>query len=207
MKLKDIVPYCLNYPKTPGESYDQQYYWMLNGLAYQIEKIETYGSSVSFNEGWQYHYTPLKDSFTNILHLARYRGFDNQLYANDKDNYLTVNLDNEITIFDNFIIVHKTSTSTDYDGKLFHTHDYWIDVNTLCHTQYYVIGLMRQNGTVGCLMNNLRTVFKDLISPPVPPKPAELTLDEKVDDLITELMKDSRTMAIKKLRRMLNERI
>lgn len=207
MKLKDIVPYCLDYPKTPGGSYGQQYYWMLNGLAYQTEKIETYSSSVSFNDGWQYQYVPLKDSFTNILHLGRYRGFDTQSYTNDKDNHLTVNLDNEITIFDNFIIVHKTSTSTDYDGKLFHTHDYWIDKNTLCHTQYYVLGLMRQNGAVGCLMNNLRTVFKDLISPPVSPKPAELTLDERVDDLIDELMKDSKTMAIKKLKRMLNERL
>lgn len=35
--------------------------------------------------------------------------------------------------------------------------------------------------------------------PSVPPKPAELTLDEKVDDLIDELMKDNRVKAIKRL--------
>ena len=208
MKLKDIVPYCLEYYAKPGNGiYDQKYYWVLNGLTYQIDKVETYCSSASWNDGYQHYYSPLKDSYINILHLSRYRDFDKQSYTNDKNNELTVNLDNEITIFDNFIIVHKTSGSTDYDGELFHTHDWWINANTRCHTQYYVLGLMRQNGTVGCLMNNLRTVFKNLIIPPVPPKPAELTLDEKVDDLIDELMKDSRTMAIKKLKRMLNERL
>jgi hypothetical protein len=34
-----------------------------------------------------------------------------------------------------------------------------------------------------------------------------MTLEQKVDSLIDELMKDSRTMAIKKLKRMLNERL
>jgi hypothetical protein len=34
-----------------------------------------------------------------------------------------------------------------------------------------------------------------------------MTLDEKLDDLIDELMKNSRTMAVKKLKRMLNERL
>jgi hypothetical protein len=57
------------------------------------------------------------------------------------------------------------------------------------------------------MATNLRTVFKDLISPPIQTKPEQLTLDEKVDDLIEELMKDSRTTAIKKLKRMLNERL
>ena len=206
MKLKDILPYCLDYPKTPGGgTYGQKYYWILNGLDYQIEKVETFCRSepLYLNDGYQYNYKPFKDSYTNILHLGRYRDFDTKSYTNDKDNHLTVNLDNEIIIFDNFIIVHKTDISTNHDIKLFHTHDYWIDANTRCHTQYYVLGLMRQ----GCVVNNLRTVFKDLIFPPVQPKPAELTLDERVDDLISELMKDSKTMAIKKLKRMLNERL
>lgn len=211
MKLKDIVPYCLDYPELgkPG-NYHQKYYWILNGLNYQIEKIATYCSSepLSLNDGYQYHYSSTKDSYTSILHLGRYRVFDKQSFTNDfKDNYLTVNLENEITIFDNFILVHKTSSSTDHDGKLFHTHNYHINTDTICHTQYYVLGLIRQSGTVGCVVNNLRTVFKDLIVPPVSPKQAELTLDERVDDLITELMKDSRTRAIKKLKRMLNERL
>lgn len=208
MKLKDIVSHCLEYAKKPGNGiYDQKYYWVLNGLTYQIDKVETYCSSASWNDGYQYYYSPVKDSYTNILHLSRYRNFDKQSYTNDKNNELTVNLDNEITIFDNFIIVHKTSSSTNYDVKLFHTHDYWIDANTRCHTQYYVLGLMSQSGTMGCLMNNLRTVFKDLIDPPVLSKPAQPTLDEKVDDLINELMKDNKVKAIKQLKRMLNERL
>lgn len=210
MKLKDIVPYCLDYPET-GKSgnYNQKYYWVLNGLNYQIAKIETYCSSSSWNDGYHHYYSPVKDTYTNILHLSRYRGFAKNSDQNDdpKHNYLTVNLDNDITIFDNFIIVHKTGISTDYDCKLFHTHDYRIDDNTLCHTQYYVLGLMSQSGTVGYLMNNLRTVFKDLILPPVQPKPAELTLEERVNGLIDDLVKNSRNKAIKKLKRMLNERL
>jgi hypothetical protein len=53
----------------------------------------------------------------------------------------------------------------------------------------------------------LRGLFKDLINPPVTPKPAELGLDDKLDNLVEDIMKDSRTMAIKKLKRMLNERL
>ena len=49
-----------------------------------------------------------------------------------------------------------------------------------------------------------RTIFVDNESIP---KPAELTLDEKLDDLIDELMKNSRTTAVKKLKRMLNDRL
>lgn len=209
MKLKDIVPYCLDYPKTPGGIYHTKYYWLLNGFNYEIEKVETYCSSQSFCDGYETFYSPLKDSYTNILHLSRYRGFakEKDKVCDAKNNYLTVNLDNDISIFDNFIIVHKTSTSTDYDVRLFHTHDYRIDENTLCHTQYYVLGLMYQNGTVGCLTNNLRTVFKDLIDPPVRLKPPEPTLDEKVDNLIDDLMRNSKGMAIKQLKRMLNERL
>ena len=56
-------------------------------------------------------------------------------------------------------------------------------------------------------MKNLRILLKDLIDPPVLSKPAKLTLEEKVDDLINDLMKDSKTIAIEKLKRMLNERL
>ena len=53
----------------------------------------------------------------------------------------------------------------------------------------------------------MKTLFKDLVDKPVQPKPAELTLDQKLDDLVDEIMKDSKAMAIKKLKRMLNERL
>lgn len=206
MQLKDIVTSCLEYKDA---QYDQKYYWVLNGLTYQIDKVETYCSSQSFCDGYETYYSPAKDSFTNILHLSKYEKFVNE---DDKkidlrDNYIKVNLDNEITIFDNFIIVHKTNSSTDYDCRLFYQHNYRIDENTLCHTEYYVLGLRRKDGDRSYMAGNLRTVFKHLIDPPVPPKPADLTLDERVDLLIDELMKDSRTNAIKKLKRMLNDRL
>jgi hypothetical protein len=132
-----------------------------------------------------------------------------------------LNLNNEITIFDKFIMVHKTQNEvTDCERKIFvrltqnilfehpemnkieqKEYPYYLVEN------YYTIALLYTNPILGGMETNLREIFKDLISPPVQSKPAELTLDEKVDDLVNELMKDSKSMAIKKLKRMLNERL
>ncbi|NBU33556.1 hypothetical protein EBS40_02915 [bacterium] len=175
MKLKDIVPYCLDYAKRPGSGwYDMKYYWVIKGLTYQMHSL-------------------LPD---NLIIL-------NRLSKSNKDDSLTLNLNNEITIFDKFIMVHKTDNqTTDSENDLFFKTNYYIANGHDFSAQMYNLALYNDG-----IITNLRAIFKDLIEPPVPPQPAELTLDEKVDNLIDDLMKDSKTMAIKKLKRMLNERI
>ncbi|NDC73191.1 MAG: hypothetical protein EBZ62_07040, partial [Sphingobacteriia bacterium] len=127
----------------------------------------------------------------------------NRLSKSNKDDSLTLNLNNEITIFDKFIMVHKTDNqTTDSENDLFFKTNYYIANGHDFSAQMYNLALYNDG-----IITNLRAIFKDLIEPPVPPQPAELTLDEKVDNLIDDLMKDSKTMAIKKLKRMLNERI
>ena len=204
MKLKDIVPYCLN---AKNGIFEKKYYWIVNGLTYTIDSLETLGSD--FTDGL-FNYELHFDS-VNYIHLSRYNfvnSNETQRKYDPKDNYLVLSLDNEITIFDKFIMVHKTRPETTEDeANIFCKQNYFITNNHSASIQNYTIGLFHTDPVLGGMATNLRTVFKDLISPPVSPKPAEFTLDDRVDDLINELMKDSKTMAIKKLKRMLNERL
>lgn len=204
MKLKDIVPYCLN---AKNGIFEKKYYWIVNGLTYTIDSLETLGSD--FTDGL-FNYELHFDS-VNYIHLSRYNFVnpnETQRRYDPKDNYLVLSLDNEITIFDKFIMVHKTKPETTEDeANILCKQNYYIANGHSASIQNYTIGFFHTDPVIGGMATNLRTVFKDLISPPVPPKPAELTLDEKVDDLIDELMKNSKTMAIKKLKRMLNERL
>lgn len=210
MKLKDIIPYCLDYPKNPGGSYTTKYFWVIGGFTYTIDSLQSYASTdyplsddiyTKFN--YQKHYN-------NYIELSRYNFCNHdeiQKKYDPDNNYLSLNLDNEITIFDKFIMVHKTeSETTESEGKLFFKTHYYVANGHDFSSDCYTLGLYHTDA-LGGMATNLRTIFKDLIVPPVQPKPVELTLDEKVDDLITDLMKDSRTMAIKKLKRMLNERL
>lgn len=204
MKLKDIVPYCLDYAQKPGNgTYEVKYYWIIDGLTYTIDTLET--KSPDFMDGLFDH--KLHSDTINYIHLSRYNFINPHEKPNQYDarkNYLTLNLNNEITIHNNFIMVHKTENeTTDSELDIFFKTNYYIANGNSASIQNYTVALFHP--ITHCMMVDLRTtVFKDLI---VPPKPAELTLDEKVDVLIDELMKDSRTMAIKKLKRMLNERL
>jgi hypothetical protein len=212
MKLKDIVPYCLDYAQKPGGSfYEIKYYWIIKNLTYQIQSFQTYAPTNLLDHDYYYHpYTKFSneqncDSFITLSRYKKYNFSDPLTYDkhDEKNDCLTLNLNNEITIFDKFIMVHKTDKhTTDSENDLFFKTNYFIAHGHDFSAQMYNIGLYG-----GGMATNLRGLFKDLINPPVPSKPAELTLDEKVDDLIDELMKDSRTMAIKKLKRMLNERL
>ena len=194
MKLKDIAKYCLHYTSYLCEgnlAQTQRHYWCINGGTYAIKEVETYGD-----------YSNNTD-FTNIIHLTKYSHWNIQ--DNNLLDRISLNLDNEITIFDKFIIVHKTNNNTDIDHGLFRTNDYYSNKQNRYTSDYYLLALVHP--ITGLQMVNLRSIFKDLISPPVQSKPVELTLDEKVDDLIDELMKDNKVKAIKKLKRMLNERL
>jgi len=202
MILKDIVPYCLTYTKNLAI----KYYWIINGLTYTIDSLETLGSD--FTDGL-FNYELHFDS-VNYIHLSRYNFCNHdeiQKKYDPDNNYLSLNLYNEITIFDKFIMVHKTrGQTTESESKLFFKTHYYVANGHDFSSDCYTLGLYHTD-PLGGMATNLRTVFKDLIDQPVLPKPAELTLDERVDGLIDELMKDSRTMAIKKLKRMLNERL
>lgn len=194
MKLKDIARYCLHYTSYLCEgnlAQTQRYYWCINGGTYAISEVQTYGDYSD------------NTNITNIIHLTKYN------HWNIKDNNfidrISLNLDNEITIFDKFIIVHKTNNNTDIDNGLFRTNDYYSNKQNRYTSDYYLLGMVHP--ITGLQMVDLRYIFKDLISPPVPPKPAVLTLDERIDDLIDELMKDNKVKAIKQLKRMLNERL
>lgn len=204
MKLKDIVPYCL---KSNSYSYEIKYYWIIDGLTYTIDTLET--KSPDFMDGLFDH--KLHSDTINYIHLSRYNFVNPHEKPNQYDvrkNYLTLNLNNEITIYNNFIMVHKTENEiTDSELDIFFNTNYYIANGHSASAQQYNIGLYHTDPVLGGMATNLRIVFKDLIVSPVLPKPAELTLDERVDDLIDELMKDSRTIAIKKLKRMLNERL
>ena len=174
MKLKDIVPYCLQIKNGRDEL---EYYWIINGIKYAFDSLQL--------------------DIVNFINLiANHNGYD----------YLMLNLNNEITIFDKFILVHKTQNeTTNNESRVFHRQNYPIAYGQPHSAECYTIGLFH---TTNWMMVDLRTtIFKDLISPPVQSKPADLTLDERVDGLIDELMKDNRSMAIKKLKRMLNERL
>jgi hypothetical protein len=198
MKLKDIIPYCLDYAKRPGNGfYDVKYYWAIKGLTYQIHGLQRYNAA-SFLE---YNYDP----YIKFDHEQHYDDFIilNRLSKSNKDDSLTLNLNNEITIFDKFIMVHKTDNqTTDSENDLFFKTNYYIANGHGFSAQMYNLALYNDG-----IITNLRAIFKDLIEPIVLPQPAELTLDEKVDDLIDDLMKDSKTMAVKKLKRMLNDRL
>jgi hypothetical protein len=175
MKLKDIVPYCLQIKNGRDEL---EYYWIINGINYAFDSLQL--------------------DIVNFINLiANLNGYD----------YLMLNLNNEITIFDKFILVHKTQNeTTNNESRVFHRQNYYIANGHSTSAEYYTIGLFHT--VTHCMMVDLRTtIFKDLIYPPVQSKPADLTLDERVDGLIDELMKDNRSMAIKKLKRMLNERL
>jgi hypothetical protein len=194
MKLKDIAAYCLHYTSYLCEgnlAQKQRYYWCINGGTYAISEAETYGD-YSSNTG-----------LTNIIHLTEYNHWN--MKDNNTIDRISLNLDNEVTIFDKFIIVHKTNNNTDVDDGLFRTNDYYSNNQNFYTSDYYLLGMVHP--VTGLQMVDLRSIFKDLIDPPVQPKPAELTLDEKIDGLIDELMKDNKVKAIKKLRRMLNERL
>lgn len=196
MKLKDILPYCLDFSKKPfSTSFNPLYFWVLRGFTYTIDSFESYCPPEVFDEQ---------------IHLSRYNFCNHdeiQKKYDPDNNYLSLNLYNEITIFDKFIMVHKTSgQTTKSESKLFFKTHYNVANGHDYSSECYTLGLYNTDA-LGGMATDLRTVFKDLIFPPVQPKPAELTLDERVDELIDELMKDSRTMAIKKLKRMLNERL
>lgn len=209
MKLKDIVPYCLEYAKKPGNGtcYEVKYYWIVNGLTYTIDSLETLGSD--FTDGL-FNYELHFDS-VNYIHLSRYNFVnpnETQREYDPKDNYLVLSLDNEITIFDKFIMVHKTRPETTEDeANIFCRQNYYIANGHSASIQNYTIGLFHTDPILGGMATNLRLLFKDLIALSVPSKPTELTLEQKLDDLVDEIMKDSRSMAIKKLKRMLNERL
>lgn len=194
MKLKDIVEYCLHdtsYLCEGNLTQKQRYYWCINGGTYAISEVETYGNYCN-NTG-----------LTNILHLTKYNHWN--IKDNNTIDRISLNLDNEITILDKFIIVHKTNNNTDIDNGLFKTNDYYSNKKIWYTSDYYLLGMVHP--ITALQMVDLRSIFKDVIAPPVQPKPAELTLDEKVDDLINELMKENKVKAIKKLKRMLNERL
>lgn len=196
MKLKDILPYCLDFSKKPfSTSFNPLYFWVLRGFTYTIDSFESYCPPEVFDEQ---------------IHLSRYNFCNHdeiQKKYDPDNNYLSLNLYNEITIFDKFIMVHKTrGQTTKSESKLFFKTHYNVANGHDYSSECYTLGLYNTDA-LGGMATDLRTVFKDLIDRPVQPKPAELTLDEKLDDLVDEIMKDNREKAIKKLKRMLNERL
>jgi len=205
MKLKDIVPYCLQIKKDRDEL---KYYWIINGLTYAIDSLQSYNPDHVYGDIFdcKYHL-----EVVNFINLSRYcltnPCFETKNKYDPEDNYLMLNLNNEITIFDKFILVHKTQNeTTENESKVFHRQNYYIANGHSASAESYTIGLFHT--TTNCMMVDLRTtVFKNLISLPIQPKPAELSLDDKLDNLVEDIMKHSKTMAIKKLKRMLNERL
>jgi len=194
MKLKDIAAHCLHYTSYLCEgnlAQKQRYYWCINGGTYAISEVQTYGD-----------YSNNTD-ITNIIHLTKYN------HWNIKDNNIidkiSLNLDNEITILNKFIIVHKTNYNTDVDSGLFRTNDFYSNKQNFYTSDYYLLGMVHP--ITGLQVVGLRSIFKDLIDPPVSSKLANLTLEQKVDNLIDELMKENKVKAIKRLKRMLNERL
>ena len=212
MKLKDIVPYCLNYAKKPGNgTYEPKYYWVIDGLTYTIDSLQAYSAANFLEHNYDPYHKINYGAYDNLINLSRYNFVNPHEKGNHYDarkNYLTLNLNNEITIFNNFIMVHKTENeTTDSETDTFFKTNYYIANGRSASAEQYNIGLFHTDPFLGGMATNLRSLFNDLINPPVQPKPAELTLDEKIDLLIDELMKDSRTKSIKKLKRMLNERL
>lgn len=212
MKLKDIVPYCLNYAKKPGNgTYEPKYYWVIDGLTYTIDSLQAYSAANFLEHNYDPYHKINYSGYDSLINLSRYNfvnPHETQNKYDDRKNYLTLNLNNEITIYNNFIMVHKTENeTTDSESYIFCKTNYYIANGHSASAAQYNIGLFHTDPVCGGMATNLRTLFKDLIDPPVQPKPAKLTLDEQIDNLIDEIETDARTMAIKKLKRMLNERL
>lgn len=208
MKLKDIVTSCL---KNKNGVFEHKYYWVIDGLTYGIDSFQSYCPSQMLEHNDSSYHKFAHGIYDSFINLSRYNFVNPHETQNKYDarkNYLTLNLNNEITIYNNFIMVHKTENeTTDSESYIFCKTNYYIANGHSASAAQYNIGLFHTDPVLGGMATNLRSLFKDLVDPPVQPKPADLTLDEKVDDLIDELMKDSRTMAIKQLKRMLNERL
>jgi hypothetical protein len=188
MKLKDIALWTTKSGTTTvGTKGFYDINWVIGGNLYMLQNISYYyGGSTAY---------------TNC-HLGA-------VDIGTTPAGLDLSLDDDILIDDKFILVQSNSCL--YDAtKIVHKQNFFLYKDDFTPTmvgdmRLYTIALY--NTKERRFEHNLRSKFDYLINPPVPPKPAELTLDERVDDLIDELMKDSRTMAIKKLKRMLNERI
>ena len=212
MKLKDILPYCINYGIKPGCGYSScevKYYWVINGSTYIIDSLQTHHPDYQYDGIFDHK---LHFDAVNYIYLSRYKFYTHQDKNDAKYDYLTLNLDNEITIFDKFIMVHKThSETTDSEMNLFFNTHYFIANGHDCSAQMYNIGLYHSDA-VGGMATNLRLLFKDLISLSAITKKPEAfvddrTIDQKLDDIVEELVDQSKTKAIKKLKRMLNERL
>ena len=188
MKLKDIAQWTINYGKTIlGKTYAYDINWVIGGNLYMLQNISYY------NNG-SIAYTHANLGAVDIS--AHPTGLD-------------LSLDDDILISENFILVQSNSCL--YDAtRIVQKQNFFLYKNDFTPTmvgdmRWYTIALY--NTKERRFEHNLRSKFDYLINPPVPPKPAELTLDEKVDDLIDELMKDNKVKAIKQLKRMLNERL
>lgn len=203
MKLKEIIPYCLN---TKNGGFQNKYYWVIQGETYYIESLQSYHAESMFDSTYKPYYRAFGDENYNFINLRRH--FNHQ--DSTGQNYISLNTNNEITIFDKFIMVHRiVGETTPTENKLFNKQHYLIAKNHDCSSEFYTIGLFH-NDEMGGMATNLRLLFKDLITLSVPSKPADLnerTLDQKLDDIVDELTQESRTKAIKKLKRMINERL
>lgn len=205
MKLKDIIPYCL---KTKNGGFENKYYWMIQGETYGIDSMQRYYLDQIVNTSYSPYYRYLDTSVDyNFISLSRYFKHPTSSSAQSR---LNLHTDNEITIFDKFIMVHKTTVdTTETEANLFTRQHYFVANGHDCSAEFYAIGLFH-NDEMGGMATNLRLVFKDLIALSVPSKPTDLdarTLDQKLDDIVEELTQENRTKAIKKLKRMLNERL
>lgn len=173
MKLKDIVPYCLTYAKKPGNGiYEVKYYWIVNGLTYTIDSLQAYSAADFLEHNYDPYHKIDHTRYDSFINLSRYNFVnpnETQKQYDPKDNYLVLNLDNEITIHDKFIMVHKTLTETTEDeANLFFKTHYFISNGHDVSAQMYNIGLFHTDPILGGMATNLRTLFKDLIAPACP---------------------------------------
>ena len=95
---------------------------------YSIESLERYSPAPSL---YHHYYDPYPSFFNHDNQLCDYIKLNRHTLSNDKKdkypNSLSLNLNHEITIFKNFIMVHKTDDiANDDENEIFERMNYFV---------------------------------------------------------------------------------
>lgn len=196
MKLKDIALWTINADKMMINGCNRSKIdWIIHGQRYYLK-------SVSYHTDWLD--TPM--SFT--IPLPKTSASIVLESHNDQEELreITLNLNNDILIDDNFVLVQHTNELYD-ENKLWNHTNYLISQNNIGKMCWYTIGLY--DAQANMILDKLRVKLDYIINPsqPEPIIEPEKTLEDKIDELVDEFTSIARKKAIRKLKRILNERL
>jgi hypothetical protein len=202
MKLRDIALWTTQQPKTyAGSKVFYNINWVIKGNKYMLETVSAYTDWID---------TPLGNKiYAPTTYCTAYLS---AVDISASPTGLNLSLDNDILIGYDYILVQSNSDLYD-EHRITEKQNFFIYKDDFTETQignmrWYTLALF--NTKERRFENHLRDTFDYLINPQ-PPKVGtisqEKTLEEKIDEVIDELTTIQRRKAIKKLKRMLDERL